>query len=69
MTFEVDGEHGLFEIVHTKTLLPSPNPVTAVFGRPGFEIVPLPDTMVQIPVPDVAIFPFIVVVGEEIQSV
>ena len=60
---------GAFEIVHAKTLFPIPKPVIAVMGESEFVIIPLPETKVQAPVPTNAIFPFIVVVGEEIQSV
>ena len=69
VTFEIDAAHGAFEIVHAKTFVPKPNPVIVVVGESEFVIVPIPETNVQAPVPTVAVFAFIVVVGEEIQSV
>ena len=56
-------------MVHAKTLLPNPKPVIVVFGKVGFVIVPEPETKVHKPVPTKAVLAFIVVVGEEIQSV
>ena len=56
-------------MVHAKTLFPKANPVIVEFGKVGFVIVPIPETKVQAPVPTVAALAFIVVVGEEIQSV
>ena len=56
-------------MVHAKTLFPKPNPVTEVVGKSEFVITPVPETNVQVPVPTAGKFPFIVVVGEEIQSV
>lgn len=56
-------------MVHAKTFKPNPNPVIVVVGESEFVIVPLPETNVHTPVPDVAVLPLIVVDGEEIQSV
>ena len=69
VTFDVEGVHGLFEIVHANTLFPTPNPVTEVLGRSEFVITPEPETKVHAPVPTTGKFPFIVVEGDEIQSV
>jgi hypothetical protein len=69
VTFEVEGEQGLFEIVHPKILLPKPKFVILVVGESEFVIVPLPEINVQTPVPTIAVLAFITVVGEEIQSV
>ena len=56
-------------MVHAKILLPNPNPVMVEFGEVGEVIVPLPEIKVHEPVPTAAKFPFMLVVGEEIQSV
>ena len=57
------------EIVQAKTLFPKPNPVIVVVGNNEFVITPVPDTNVQPPVPTAGKFPFMVVDGEEMQSV
>jgi len=64
-----EAVHGAFEIVHWKILVPNPKPVTVVFGINEFVITPVPETKVHAPVPDTGKLPFIVVDGEEIQSV
>ena len=69
VTFELDEAQGELEMVHAKTLVPKPNPVILVVGESEFVIVPLPEINVQTPVPTIAAFAFIVVVGEEIQRV
>lgn len=69
VTFEVEGVHGLLEMVHAKTLLPNPKPVMLVLAKVGFVIVPLPEINVHEPVPTAGVFPAIVVVGDETQSV
>lgn len=69
VTFELDGGQGELLIVHAKTLFPTPKPVTEVLGRSEFVITPLPETKVHAPVPMAGKFPFIVVDGEETQSV
>mgnify|MGYP001576230106 CR=1 FL=1 len=69
VTFETDGEQGLFEMVHAKTLIPNPKPVMLVVGESELVIVPLPETKVQTPVPTAGKFAFIFAIGEEIQSV
>jgi hypothetical protein len=56
-------------MVHWKTFVPKPKPVIDVVGESEFVIVPEPETNVQAPVPTTAAFAFIVVVGDEIQSV
>ena len=65
----VELAQGAFEIVQAKTFVPKAKAVMFVFGRVGFAIVPEPETKVHKPVPTVAVFAAIVVVGEEIQSV
>lgn len=69
VTFEVEGEQGGFEMVHANTFVPNPNPVIDVVGEREFVMLPDPEIKVQTPVPTVAVLPFMVVVGEEIQSV
>ena len=69
VTLDVDGVQGLFEIVQANTLLPKPNPVIEVVGESELVITPVPETKVHAPVPTTAALAFIVVVGEEIQSV
>lgn len=61
--------HGELLIVHAKTFTPDPKPVIDVVGESELVIVPLPETNVQTPVPTIAVLAFIVVVGEEAQSV
>ena len=69
VTFELDGGHGAFEIVHAKTLFPNPKPVIDVVGDNELVIVPAPETRVHAPIPTVAVLAVITVVGDEIQSV
>ena len=69
VTLELDDAQGALEIVQANTLLPKPNPVIPEVGDNEFVIIPVPETKVQAPVPTVATLAFIVVVGEEIQSV
>lgn len=57
VTVEVDGVHGGFEMVHSKTFGPTPNPVTPEVGDAGVVIVPAPLTKVHNPVPTVGVFP------------
>lgn len=68
-TVEDEDAQGEFEMVHAKTFVPNPKPVTPVFGKDGFIIVPLPETNVHIPVPTVAEFALMMVFGEEMQIV
>ena len=68
-TVEEEGEHGEFEMVHAKTFVPIAKPVIELVGESEFVIVPAPATKVQTPVPTVAVFAVIIVVGEEMQSV
>ena len=69
VTFETDGAQGEFEMVHAKTFVPKPKPVMEVVGESEFVMTPVPETSVHTPVPIVAVFAFINVAGEEIQSV
>ena len=66
---EVEAAQGGFEIVHAKTFVPNPAPVTEVVGESEFVIVPLPEINVHTPIPTVGVFAAIVVVLDEIQSV
>ena len=56
-------------IVHANTLVPKPKPVIVVVGKRELVMTPVPETNVHAPVPTAGKFPFIVVLGEEIQSV
>lgn len=69
MTFELEGAHGAFAIVQVKTLFPKPKLVMVVFGNNEFVMTPAPETNVQAPAPTAGKFPFMVVLGDEIQSV
>mgnify|MGYP001592676019 CR=1 FL=1 len=60
VTLEIELAQGAFEIVHLKTLLPTPNPVIVVAGLVGVVIVPLPESNVHAPVPAVGVFAAIV---------
>ena len=68
VTFETDAAQGLLEMVHAKTFVPKPNPVTPVVGDNEFVIVPLFEISDQVPTPTVAVFAAIVVLVP-IQSV
>ncbi len=68
-TVEIEGAHGEFEIVQEKIFVPTASPVIDVVGDNELVITPVPDTNDQVPMPTVAVLAFIVVVGEEIQSV
>ncbi len=69
VTLEVEFAQGAFEIVHTKTFTPNPNPVIVVFALSEFVMVPLPDISDHVPTPTVAVLAAINVFGLEIQSV
>ncbi len=69
VTFELEAKQGALAIVHAKTLFPKPKPVIEVVGDNELVIVPEPEINVHAPVPTMAVLAFIVVVGEEIQSV
>ena len=69
VTLEAEGVQGLLEMVHANTLLPKPKPVMEVVGESEFVMTPVPEISVHAPVPTVAVFAFIEVVGDEIQSV
>jgi hypothetical protein len=66
---EVEDAHGGFEMVHAKTFVPIAKPVIEVVGERELVIVPDPEIKVQTPVPILAAFAVMTVVGEEIQSV
>ncbi len=57
VTVDVEGVQGGFEIVHSKTFGPTPNPVTPDVGEVGVVIVPAPLTNVHNPVPTVGVLP------------
>ena len=69
VTLEVEDGQGELEIVHAKTFVPTAKPVMEVVGESEFVMTPVPETSVHAPVPTVAVFAFIEVVGDEIQSV
>ena len=56
-------------MVQAKTFMPKLNPVMDVVGESELVIVPLPDINVHTPVPTVAVFAVIKVLGLVIQSV
>jgi hypothetical protein len=56
VTFDKEFAQGGFEIVHLKTLFPTPNPVMLVEGDKEFVIIPAPEIRVHAPVPDAATF-------------
>lgn len=60
VTFEIELAQGAFEIVHLKTLLPTPNPVMLVVGESELVIVPEPEIRVHAPIPAVGVFAAIV---------
>ena len=65
----VDATQGAFEIVHEKIFVPTASPVMDVVGDNEFVITPVPETKLHVPIPTVAEFALIVVVGVVIQSV
>ncbi len=67
--FETEAAHGAFEIVHAKTLFPTPKPVRNVVGETELEIAPIPETNVHTPEPTAGVFALISAFGLEIQSV
>jgi hypothetical protein len=67
LMLEVDGGQMPFEIVHSRILVPTPKPVTAVTGESVFVIVPLPDVNCHAPEPTVGAFAVMIVFGPEIQ--
>ena len=69
VTFEEDGAQGALEMVQAKIFTPNPKPVMEVVGESELVIVPLPDINVHTPVPTVAVFAVIKVLGLVIQSV
>ena len=56
-------------MVHAKTFVPNPKPVSLVFGERELVIKPVPETNVHWPVPDVATLAAITAEGEEMQTV
>ena len=61
--FETDEAQGGLLIDQVITVIPGVNPVTVVFLKSGFVIVPEPDTFTHIPVPLAGLFPFRVAVA------
>ncbi len=57
VTDEEDAVQGELEIVHWKTLAPTPSAVTPDVGDDGVVIAPVPLTSVHTPVPVVEVFP------------
>ena len=68
-TVEIEGAQGEFEIVHEKIFIPTASPVIVVVGDKELVIKPVPETNDHVPTPTVAVLAFMIVVGEEIQSV
>ena len=56
-------------MVHANTLFPKPSPVINVVGESELVIDPLPETIVQAPVPTVAVFADIIVLGLVLHNV
>jgi hypothetical protein len=56
VTVETEGAHGGFEMVHSKTLVPTPRPEMLVVGESELVIVPDPDRRAQEPVPTEGVF-------------
>jgi len=61
-TVELEAAHTPLIILHLKMFVPTPNPVIVVLGEVGDVIVPDPETKIQLPVPTVGVFAFIVAV-------
>jgi hypothetical protein len=56
-------------MVHWKIFVPAASPVIVLVGKSELVIVPVPEIKFQAPVPTAGKFPFMVVVGEEMQRV
>jgi len=69
LTLETDEEHGKFEMVHAKIVVPTANPVILVVGDKELVIVPLPEINDHVPTPAVGLFAAIVAVGVLAQTV
>ena len=52
-----DGVQMPFEIVQIKVLAPFPKPVIPLFASPGLVMVPVPLIKIQVPVPELGVFP------------
>lgn len=65
----VEATQGGFEIIHEKIFVPTASPVMDVVGDSEFVIMPVPETNDHVPIPTVAEFAFMVVVGVVMQSV
>jgi hypothetical protein len=65
----VVGGHTPFDILHSKTFIPNPNPVIVELGLVGLVIIPLPLISDQVPIPIAGEFPANVVEFVEIQRV
>jgi hypothetical protein len=57
ITSSVEGAHVPFEIVHRNVFVPGLNPVTPDVGEEGVVTVPVPEIVIQIPVPVTGVFP------------
>ena len=60
---DTEGAQGEFDIDHAKTFAPKPKPEIAEAGDKEFEIIPVPETKDQTPVPTAGAFAVIVAVG------
>lgn len=68
VTLETELAQGGFEMVHLKTLGPTPNPLMLVVGDKELVIVPLPEISDHVPTPAVVVLAAIVA-PELIQTV
>lgn len=57
VTSAKEAVHGALLMVHRNTLLPVPSPVTVVLGLAGLLMMPVPDTLLHIPVPFDGVLP------------
>jgi hypothetical protein len=64
----VVGAHPTVPTLHCNILIPNPKLVAVVVGEFGAVIVPIPEAILQVPVPTAGVFPNIGVVGELIQT-
>lgn len=69
VTFEVEDVQGGLLIDQVNTLVPTVSPVIVVVGESELVITPEPETLIQVPIPEVAVLAFIVVEVLVAQSV
>lgn len=66
VTSSTETGHGALLIVQRKTLDPTARPVTPELGEEGDAMVPEPLISVQVPAPEVGVFPDRAVLDEQI---